>query len=268
MLLHFPGVCLALSFLAFTGHLPCCGWSLMDCFAPSVLTISPFATTLNSYEQRMLPFSLWLPSLPVCKAFASISMALRIMGRNFLSHGGVMGSIPSTSSSVGRWDSAPIPFMVEIIYPLWCSYLKTSFRKRGMSLKVTEGSLDVILTLWKLGLYISLLGSTGSKKPYFIIHGNSSTCCRSRQGSWLSAHVDWKSPIATCPHWSYLQFHSIEKCGRKLWEHTCHPATAVLYDCRRAFPSPCLLEGQDTGQCCLATEIIVTTVVSISILFC
>lgn len=83
MLLHFPGVCLALSFLAFMGHLPCCGWSLMDCFAPSVLTISPFATTLNSYEQRMLPFSLWLPSLPMCKAFACLFNGSEDYGKEF-----------------------------------------------------------------------------------------------------------------------------------------------------------------------------------------
>lgn len=32
--MHFPGIYFVLTFLAFTGHLPCCGWSLMDHFAP------------------------------------------------------------------------------------------------------------------------------------------------------------------------------------------------------------------------------------------
>lgn len=73
MLLHFPGVCFALSFLAFTGHLTYCRRSLMglmDYFASRVLTISHFfATTLNSYEHRRLPFSLWLPP-----AYASVRL--------------------------------------------------------------------------------------------------------------------------------------------------------------------------------------------------
>lgn len=50
----------------------------------------------------------------------------------------------------------------------------------------------------------------------------------------------------------------LRNVGENCWEHSCHPAMAVLYDCRRTFPSPCLLEGQDPGQCCLVTEIIVT----------
>lgn len=56
----------------------------MDYFAPRVLTISPFfATTLNSYEQRMLPFSLWLPSVPLCKAFANLSNGSEDYGKEF-----------------------------------------------------------------------------------------------------------------------------------------------------------------------------------------
>lgn len=63
-----------LSFLAFMGHLPCCGWSLMDHFALRSLTISYFfAATLNGREQGTLPFSVWLSSLPECQAFANLS---------------------------------------------------------------------------------------------------------------------------------------------------------------------------------------------------
>lgn len=79
---------------------------------PAVLQVAPngpersddttlfFAAAVDGCEQGMLPFSLWLPSLPEWKAFANPSDGSEGYGRKFLSRGGALGSIPPSSSSV------------------------------------------------------------------------------------------------------------------------------------------------------------------------
>lgn len=87
------------SFSAFTGHLPCCRWRLMDprglmiphFFLPQLWMAASRACCLSACGSPPYPSGRLLLTLP---------MAPRVMGRKFLSRGGALGSIPPSSSSV------------------------------------------------------------------------------------------------------------------------------------------------------------------------
>jgi len=166
-----------LSFLAFTGHLLCCEWSLMDQLAPErsdAITLLCCSSEMTVSRGCCLS-GCGFPPYRSGRLLLTFLMALRIMVRTLLSHSVVLGCISSSGSYVGEMRVSSPAIGWRLLYPpdVYLLFNGTQVSERGECLlRSQRGSLDVKLISWKLGSCIPLLGRAGHRRSDFIIHGS------------------------------------------------------------------------------------------------